>query len=190
MPFFVPGLRERARKDRGKPGGRHPFFSSLQRKAAPLSAEPLRPCCDSCREKIYISIIKQLRSLDSVHTCVCLRPRLYLEWKSRTNSTRTDSLLFCVHFPHCFQGRPGVMGIEGQPGLAGYTVSFSFLWFNENHSPKYAWVHALQKHTYDTTYTNIHLPTHKYKNSGFFRPENVFLLDSWVKAGLTKQLSP
>lgn len=33
----------------------------------------------------------------------------------------------CVHFffLYCFQGQPGVMGMEGQPGLPGYTVSSS-----------------------------------------------------------------
>lgn len=59
-PLFVPGLRERARKDSKRLRGRHPFFSPSQRKRAPFSAEPLRPCCDSCGEKIYIPILKQL----------------------------------------------------------------------------------------------------------------------------------
>lgn len=31
----------------------------------------------------------------------------------------------CIFFLLCFQGQPGVMGMEGQPGLPGYSVSSS-----------------------------------------------------------------
>lgn len=106
--------------------GSDPFFASLQRKTAPFSAEPLKTYCDSFEEKIYVPVIKQLSSQDSVCMCVGFRPKIILSSareKKQTNSTGTDSLLCCVYFLQFFQGRPGVMGLEGQPGLAGYTVS-------------------------------------------------------------------
>ena len=48
-------------------------------------------------------------------------------WKQ--SITDPQSLLH-LHILLHFQGQPGVMGIEGQPGLAGYTVSFTCLFYN------------------------------------------------------------
>lgn len=61
------------------------------------------------------------------NACVCRFSGRRERWRrrSKTNAARTDPRLTFVHFfsLHCFQGQPGVMGVEGQPGLAGYTVS-------------------------------------------------------------------
>lgn len=97
------------------------------RKVAAFPAEPLRPCCDNCGKKIYVPVIKHLWSQNLVCVCVGSKPSLYLYiWtrEGKQNKQPTDPLLLCVNFLHCFQGQPGVMGVEGQPGLAGYTVSF------------------------------------------------------------------
>lgn len=56
--------------------GSDPFFASLQRKTAPFSAEPLKTYCDSCEEKIYVPVMKQLWSQDSVCMCVGFRPKI------------------------------------------------------------------------------------------------------------------
>lgn len=44
-------------------------------------------------------------------------------WRRRSKTNCSD---LCAFFLHCFQGQPGVMGVEGQPGLAGYTVSYRY----------------------------------------------------------------
>lgn len=50
-----------------------------------------------------------------------LGPNLYLAEKEQESKTNFVFLFFL----HRFQGQPGVMGMEGQPGLPGYTVSSS-----------------------------------------------------------------
>lgn len=59
---------------------------------------------------------------------VCERPSAGLVGGGKMTTGKQNKLLrLCVRFfLHCFQGQPGVMGVEGQPGLAGYTVSYRY----------------------------------------------------------------
>lgn len=69
--------------------------------------------------------------------------------------------LVCIFFLRCFQGQPGVMGVEGQPGLAGYTVSchYWFLCMKEVRTCKNKWcVHTVtRKQTLAREVSDLHL---------------------------------
>lgn len=68
----------------------------------------------------------------SLHRCLMFNSKVIfsITTQCRQNSKTNGCKNKCVCFLHDFQGHPGVMGPEGMPGIAGYTVSYSCLCYN------------------------------------------------------------
>lgn len=92
-------------------------------------SETMLGCClDNCGEKICAPLVKQPCTSDS-KACMSARGRAQVQvggGKDDDGEAKHTAQTCVRFFLHCFQGQPGVMGVEGQPGLAGYTVSYRY----------------------------------------------------------------